>query len=74
MLLSHPDMPREIGIGEFSTLRAWLRERLYQHGRKFKPHELVERTTSEQMSVGSYLAYLRAKYGELYQLPPIEKR
>jgi len=71
---AHPDIPREIAIGEFSTLHAWLREQLYQHGRKFKPNELVERVTGGQMSVGPYLAYLRAKYGELYQLPPIEKR
>ena len=67
---AHPDIPREIAIGEFSTLHAWLREHLYQHGRKFKPYELVERTTGGQMSVGPYLAYLRSKYGELYQLPP----
>jgi carboxypeptidase Taq len=71
---AHPDIPREIAIGEFSTLHAWLREQLYQHGRKFKPNELVERATGGQMSVGPYLAYLRAKYDELYQLPPIEKR
>jgi carboxypeptidase Taq len=71
---AHPDIPREIAIGEFSTLHAWLRDYLYQHGRKFKPNELVERTTGGHMSVGPYLAYLRAKYGELYQLPPIEKR
>ena len=70
---AHPNIPREIALGEFSTLHAWLREHLYQHGRKFKPWELVERTTSEPMSVGPYIAYLRAKYGELYQLPPIEK-
>jgi carboxypeptidase Taq len=70
---AHSNIPREIAIGEFSTLHAWLREYLYQHGRKFKPYELVERTTGRQMSVGPYLAYLRAKYGELYELPPIEK-
>lgn len=71
---AHPNIPREVAIGEFSTLHAWLREQLYQHGRKFKPYELVERTTGGQMSVGPYLAYLRAKYGELYQLPSVEKR
>jgi carboxypeptidase Taq len=70
---AHPNIPSEIVIGEFSTLRAWLRERLYQHGRKFKPYELVERTTGGQISVGPYFAYLRAKYGELYQLTPVEK-
>ena len=71
---AHPNIPSEIAIGEFSTLHAWLREHFYQHGRKFKPYELVERTTGGRMSVGPYLAYLRAKYGEIYQLPPIEKR
>ena len=71
---AHPNIPREVAIGEFSTLHAWLREQLYQHGRKFKPYELVERTTGGQMSVGPYLAYLRAKYGELYQLPSVKKR
>jgi len=71
---AHPDIPSEIRVGEFSTLHAWLREHLYQHGRKFKPNELVERTTGGQMSVGPYLAYLRAKYGELYRLPSVEAR
>jgi carboxypeptidase Taq len=71
---AHSNIPREIARGEFSTLHAWLAEHLYQHGRKFKPNELVERTIGGKMSVGPYLAYLRAKYGELYQLPPIEKR
>jgi carboxypeptidase Taq len=70
---AHPDIPSEIGVGEFTTLHAWLREHLYQHGRKFRPNELVERTTGGQMSVGPYLAYLRAKYGELYQLPSLER-
>jgi carboxypeptidase Taq len=60
---AHPDIPSEIGVGEFSTLHAWLHEHLYKHGRKFKPNELIERTTGGQMSVGPYLTYLRAKYG-----------
>jgi carboxypeptidase Taq len=70
---AHPDIPSEIAMGEFRTLHAWLREHVYQHGRKFKPYELVERTTIERMSTRPYLAYLRAKYAELYQLSPVEK-
>ena len=65
---AHPNIPNEIATGEFGALHGWLREHLYQHGRKFKPNELVERATGGQMSVGPYLAYLRAKYGELYQI------
>jgi carboxypeptidase Taq len=67
---AHPDIPREIEQGEFGTLHAWLREHIYQHGRKYKPDELIERATGESMSMRPYLAYLRAKYGELYRLPP----
>jgi carboxypeptidase Taq len=65
---AHPNIPNDIARGEFGTLHAWLREHLYQHGRKFRPNQLIERATGGQMSVGPYLAYLRAKYGELYQL------
>ena len=34
-LQAHPDIPREIARGEFSTLHTWLRDNVYQHGSKF---------------------------------------
>jgi carboxypeptidase Taq len=70
---THADIPREIAKGEFGTLHRWLREQLYQHGRKFQPGELVMRATGAPMSTKPYLNYLRVKYGELYCLPAIEK-
>ena len=69
---AHPDIPREIEQGEFGTLHAWLRHHIYRHGRKYKPDELIERATGESMSMRPYLAYLRAKYGELYRLPRLQ--
>jgi carboxypeptidase Taq len=71
-LKAHPEIPSEMAVGEFNTLHAWLREHLYQHGRKFKPYELVQRTTGGPMSTKPYIAYLLSKYGELYQLPSVE--
>ncbi|HLN11075.1 MAG TPA: carboxypeptidase M32 [Xanthobacteraceae bacterium] len=65
---AHPDIPREIANGAFATLHGWLRQNLYRHGRKFRPDEAVQRATGGAMTVGPYLAYLRAKYGELYRL------
>jgi carboxypeptidase Taq len=59
--------------GEFGTLHGWLRKRLYRHGRKFKPDEIVRRATGSGMNIGPYIAYLRGKYGELYRLPPSPK-
>ncbi len=68
-LKAHPEIPRQIAHGDFAMLHGWLVEHLYRHGRKFKPAELVERATGEPMSIAPYVAYLRAKYGDLYRLP-----
>jgi carboxypeptidase Taq len=65
---ARPNIPLELAKGEFGTLHSWLREHLYQHGRKFQPSEAVMRATGGPMSTKPYLAYLRAKYGELYRL------
>jgi carboxypeptidase Taq len=67
-LRAHPQIPREIGEGRFDTLRGWLVENVYRHGRKFLPNEIVRRATGEAMTIGPYMAYLERKYGELYWL------
>jgi carboxypeptidase Taq len=66
---AHPEISSEIANGEFATLHDWLRTHIYIHGRKFKPDGLVKRATGKAMSIKPYLAYLRSKYGEIYQLP-----
>jgi carboxypeptidase Taq len=65
---AHPSIPDEIAQGQFSTLLGWLQENIYQHGRKYMPAELYKRVTGETMSAQPYLAYLREKYGTLYEL------
>jgi carboxypeptidase Taq len=68
-LKAHPHIPEQIRNGEFGTLKAWLTDNLYRHGRKFKPDEIVRRATGEAMTIQPYLSYLRKKYGGLYRLP-----
>ena len=65
---ANPAIPGQIAAGEFAPLATWLRENIYRHGAKLKPAELVERVTGGPMRIGPYMAYLRAKYGELYRL------
>jgi carboxypeptidase Taq len=67
-LRAHPEIPREIEAGRFATLKDWLDQNLYRHGRKFKADEIVRRATGEPMSIRPYMAYLTCKYGELYDL------
>ena len=65
---AHPEIPAEITAGEFGTLHGWLKEHIYQHGRKFTPPELIERVTGGPLRIEPYIAYLRTKYGALYAL------
>ena len=63
-----PDLDGQIGRGEFGALRTWLTGRVYRHGRKFTPPELVEQATGEALSIAPYMSYLNTKYGALYGL------
>ncbi|HEY72835.1 MAG: carboxypeptidase M32 [Chloroflexi bacterium] len=65
---AHPEIESEIEAGKFSTLHNWLKESIYQHGRKYTPSELVERVTGGPLNIEPYIRYLCDKYGELYGL------
>jgi carboxypeptidase Taq len=68
-LAAHPTIPAQTERGEFDTLFNWLRENIWQHGRKFTTNELAERVTGGPISIEPYIKYLRGKYSELYSLP-----
>ncbi|HRE48121.1 MAG TPA: carboxypeptidase M32 [Aggregatilineales bacterium] len=63
---AHPTIPTEIAAGKFDTLRGWMAEHLYRHGRKFEPKELIQRATGEAMNARAYVAYLKDKYSAIY--------
>jgi carboxypeptidase Taq len=65
---SLPDLDKEIENGQFAALRDWLCESIHRHGRKYKPHELMEKATGEPPAARYYLEYLEAKFGEVYGL------
>jgi carboxypeptidase Taq len=66
--LAHPEIQDDVRRGSFRTLHGWLKDNIYQHGRKFTAPELVERSTGKPVSAEPYLGYLRRKFGELYQV------
>lgn len=63
-LVAHPEIPSQIGRGEFDTLLGWLRENIYRHGAKFTADELVRRVTGGDLTIEPYVAYLRGKFLE----------
>jgi len=67
-LKAHSEIKNQIKQGEFATLHQWMKESIYQHGRKYTANELVKRATGGPMSIEPYIRYLKTKYSELYKL------
>ena len=67
-LKAHPAIPAQLAAGEFGALHSWLQQNVYTSGRKYTAPELVERVTGGPLATEPYIAYLRAKYAELYDL------
>jgi carboxypeptidase Taq len=67
-LKAHPDIPGQIQQGQFGTLHTWLKDNIYNHGSKFTANELIERVTGGPLSIDPYIAYLKQKFGTLYDL------
>jgi carboxypeptidase Taq len=63
-----PNLDDETRAGDFGALRDWLRENVHRHGRKYLPGELLERLVGGGLDPQPLLAYLRAKFGDIYGL------
>ncbi len=63
-----PDLDSELAAGELEPLRAFLAERIYRHGGKFEPAEMIERVTGGPLDPNPLLRHLERKFGELYGL------
>jgi carboxypeptidase Taq len=65
-LKAHPEIPEQMGHGEFGALRRWLWENIHRHGSRYDPGELIEMATGRPLETAPYLRYLKYKFGELY--------
>src|SRR5216683_1331563 len=65
-LAAHPSIPSEMEAGSFDTLRRWLTNNIYRHGRKLAPEDIVKKATGKPLTILPYIAYLTSKYSELY--------
>jgi len=61
-----PDVEDRIALGDFSAIKSWMQARIYRHGARFEPLELIERATGEPLRPEPYLRYIEEKYRELY--------
>ena len=61
----HPARDEDIRRGDFAPLLQWLRRELHQHGRAYRPQELVRQITGSGVDPAPYLEYLEEKYGQM---------
>lgn len=57
-----------VAEGRFEPIRAWLGEHVHQHGCRYRTDELIERATGEPLTATYFVAYLREKYGRIYDI------
>ncbi|MGV3617101.1 MAG: carboxypeptidase M32 [Fimbriimonas sp.] len=62
------DVETRMERGDFAPILEWLQDRVYRHGRRFAPRELVRRVTGSPMQAGPWLEYAQTKYRALYGL------
>jgi carboxypeptidase Taq len=56
-------LEEQIGRGEFTPLRIWLRDKIYSSGDRVPTEELVTRVTGKGLDVDSYFRHIAAKFG-----------
>jgi carboxypeptidase Taq len=56
------DVEEQFARGEFAPLRGWLRDRIYKHGSRYPPQELLRLVTGSELDPEPYLRYLRSKF------------
>lgn len=63
-----PEMWEEVRRGDTAGILAWLRERIHRHGKARTAGELVQSIAGGPLDPEPYLAYLEAKYRDIYRL------
>ena len=63
-----PNYKEQVQQGDFSQLKAWLKEKVWKHGKSLTPREIMTAATGEEIN-GEYLVrYLEEKYQVIYNL------
>lgn len=52
--------------GEFGRLRQWLADKIFQHGRRYTPRDLIREATGKEPSPDAFLDYARDKFRGIY--------
>ncbi len=69
-----PDLDASVARGDFGPLLGWLRREIHGRASLLMAGDLCREVTGATVSTEPYLSYLRAKFGEIYDLPSPDGR
>lgn len=61
---------KELREGNLLPIKGWLDQHVHEHGSLYYPDELMKKVTGESLNPNYFIAYLKDKYTELYDLSP----
>ncbi len=53
-----PNLEDKIKNGDLITLRDWLKEKIYKHGKTKSPSELIKEVTGEELNINHFVNYI----------------
>lgn len=68
MLKDLPNYDELLATGDLEPVKAWLTEKVHQHGKLKKPLEILMDVTGEELNADHLIQYLETKYNKIYQL------
>ena len=61
--MQQPSLSASFAGGDYAPLHGWLKEHVWQHGRRFSRDEILTRATGRALEVEPYLRHLEQRYG-----------
>jgi carboxypeptidase Taq len=61
-----PNLTSQFEMGDFSSLKKWVNEKIHDHGKRYSASDLVEEVTGKPLSHKPLMEYLEKKFGPLY--------
>jgi len=62
------NLEEKIENGDFTVIQNWLDENIYQHGRRYKTEEFIEKITGEKPTAEYFIEHIEEKFNKIYEL------
>lgn len=68
MRMALPSFDADVAAGDFASIKSWLTDNIYSHGRVLTPSEVIRNVAGADLDPSYLVGYLEKKYTELYRL------